>query len=256
MAGKNLRDRGYPQAKDTTNRSDKRNTPMKNDTLKEGEGFKSEPITEKIPVTSALERLVNAYNNRMYGNPNAPLLNYSHIDSLDGASMNGINVMRQGSPDLSGRLGFVNKWVGPNETSYNIGLDNGSPNRGLFDIAANTPIGSAHAGYEDATNYLSYTSPTGVSSLDAFYWKGGENPREYEFSAGVGTADTGGNDWYVDVNAPFINRDSYRQFSTPLGDVNYGSSATTPANNGHAYAEFTPNQYVQTLLNLLNRGTL
>ena len=257
----NLRDQGYPSARSyVPNRSDKRMMPMTGDTEAPFySGTSTETITNNAP--SIMDRIINAYNNRMFGNPNAPMLQNINADGLDGSAIRGVSVVRHGSPDLSGRIGFASKDVSQNgDTSYHVGLDNGASNRGVFDAAINTPVGSFGGGFEDETNYLTYSSPTNKPLLDpsneplfdARYF-GGIIDNPIEASAGVGRSDLGGNMLYADLSAPFINRDGYNSVDTPLGNFSIGSSAASPVNNGYAAIDFTPNQYIQALINALNK---
>lgn len=247
----NLRDRGYPSAKSyVPNRSDKRNTPMTKDT--EATFYRgTSDVTPTKSDPTIMDRLITAYNSRMFGNPKAPMLTSSNFDGLDGSVQRGVNVVRHGSPDLRGRLGFVNKSVKPNgDTSYNVGLDNGAPNRGVFEAVLNAPYGRFGGGFEDETNYLSYSNPNSDPLLNAYY-RNDSMAQPVEANVGTGASDLGGKMVYADLNAPFINRDSFRQVDTPLGNVSVGTSAVSPFNNGYAYADFTPNQYIQALINLL-----
>ena len=77
--------------------------------------------------------------------------------------------------------------------------------------------------------------------------------RPIEVSAGTGSSDLGGKMIYADLNAPFINRDGYNSIDTPLGNIGIGTSGVSPVNNGYAAIDFTPNQYIQALINALNK---
>lgn len=247
----NLRDKGYPSAKSyVPNRSDKRNTPMTKDSnVSLYKGTSNETIKDNTP--SIMDRLITAYNNRMYGNSYAPLIKNGNADLSDGTVERGFSVVKHGSPDLRGRLGFASKRVQPNgDTSYHVGVDSGASDRGVFDASVNTPYGLFGGGFEDETNYLSYSNPNGDPRVGAYYWNNNmENP--VEASAGIGASDMGGKMAYADLNAPFINRDFYKGVDTPLGYASISSSAASPFNNGYASVDFTPNQYIQALASLL-----
>ena len=253
----NLRDRGYPSSKEyRPDRSEKKNLPM----TKETPASKVDAVHREVrAITPKAEELMNklitAYNNRAFGNTSAPLLTKTDLDTGD-FKQKGVNVVSHGSQDLGGRLGFANKSFTPNTgVAYNVGLDNGNPNRGTLDVSLNTPNALFGGGFEGETNWISVGQPNGDTRLGAYYWgENFENP--IEASAGIGASDLGGKEIYADLNAPFINSDTYNSFNTPVGYLEYGASGATPANNGYAYAGFTPNQYIQALMTLLNRGTL
>lgn len=247
----NLRDKGYPSAKDyKPNKSNKRTLPMTDNV----ERSKVNALqTETIPVKSkgeeALDKLITAYNNRAFANPSAPLVQKMDNTFTDGSTQSGLNVMKRGSQDLSGRLGFAYKYNRPGEVSYDIGLDNGRANRGVFDAQLSTPYGRFGGGFEDETNYLSASSPNEQRGLNLFYATDDIEP--IEANIGRGTSDvTGGNMYYADTNYPFTE-DRYKSFNTPLGELSMFTSAKSPFNEGYGSIDFTPNQYAQALANLL-----
>ena len=251
----NLRDKGYPSAKsEQVNRSNKQNLLMKDDKpITVAKALQTE--TREIPSKheEMVDRLVTAYNNRAFANPSAPLL--SKIDfKSDDYNEKGMNLMKNGAGDLSGRLAFAKKSQrAGNPVEYDVGVDNGNPNRGVLDLLAKTPLGSFNGGFEDETNYASYSKPNGEYGMEAYYMNDYmSNP--LEASAGIGTSDLGGQDIYANVNAPFISADAYKSYDTPLGNVTLGANPATADNNGFAYADYTPNQYIQALINLMNRG--
>lgn len=153
------------------------------------------------------------------------------------------------------RRGFIQKRINadePAKTTYGIGIDNmGSPYRGVSDNEINTPLGSIGYGYDGDTAYANVTPAMYANYV------GGENP----------TAWAGINDWQarasryntpqgatygVGLNMPdnvsIPNFD--RSFNTPLGQASVYSNDGNPG----VFADFTPNQYIQALANLLSRG--
>lgn len=151
----NLRDKGYPQSRtERINRSDKRNALMTNDLGAFPYAGKAELGTEPVQSKDLLGRLVNAYNNRAYGNPNAPLAARYGVDYVDDnrderAYRSGVNLYsRNGN-----RLGFIDRDVTTSNTNYNAGIDNLTPILGdrYFDKEINTPFGSAYMEYDGDT---------------------------------------------------------------------------------------------------------
>lgn len=159
MAGENLRDRGYPQARNTQNFSAKRNMPMTNDIWQTGEGFwaQAQPLKVAEPVdrTTALDRLVTAYNSRAFANPSMPLVNksrYDYVDdNTDSRAIN--NALSLYSRD-NNRLGtLVKNVVDDGGTYYGAAIDNLAPILGDRDFykELNTPIGTLSAEYDGDT---------------------------------------------------------------------------------------------------------
>lgn len=254
----NLRDRGYSQSREyKTNQSTKRNALMTNETA----GEKINALqTEYKPVVSkgeqALNKLINIYNNRAFANENAPLIQNLDNTFQNGERQRGVNIMKRGATDLSGRQGFAYRYDRPDSTIYSAGIDNGNPDRGTLDVSASLPIGTIGGGFEGETNYASYEPGNTNPYIGAYYWGNGDQP--YEMQAGVGTSDvTGGAELYADLNAPFIRSDTNRTITTPIGDIQIGSTPATADMNGYAYANFAPNEranyYIQALANLLGR---
>jgi hypothetical protein len=200
----------------------------------------------------ALDKLISIYNNRAFANPNAPLVQKADNTFLDGSTQSGLNVMKRGSQDLSGRMGFAYKYNSPGEVTYDIGLDNGRANRGVFDAQLNTPYGRFGGGFEDETNYLSASSPNEERGFNL--WYANDNIEPIEVNGGIGTSDvTGGDMFYVDSNYPFT-QDRYNSFDTPVGTFDLFTSAKSPYNEGYGSVDFTPANYIQALINLMNRG--
>ena len=161
-----LTDRGYPSARSyKPNRSDKRNALMTDSigngyyagTADMGGGFK------QSNADIALERLVNAYNNKAFGNPNAPLIQKYGNDYVDDnydsrAYMSGLNLNDRNE----NRLGYIGKDARVDGTTYSLGIDNLSPILGdnNFDKSINLPIGSLGVDYDGDTFSASYESPS------------------------------------------------------------------------------------------------
>ena len=59
------------------------------------------------------------------------------------------------------RMGFINN----NDGALTLGLDNGNPNRSVYDGGFNTPIGRVGYGYDGNTNYASLTPNHYVQAL-------------------------------------------------------------------------------------------
>lgn len=242
----NLRDKGYPSAKDyKPNRSNKRSLPMTDNV----EHSKVNALqTETIPVKSraeeALDKLITAYNNRAFANPSAPLVGNINSDNGD-VRQRGYNLMSRNN----GRLGMVSRTDTPTGTAYHAAIDNGNENRGTLDATLNTPYGRFGGGYEQDTNYVYAESPNEERGFNL--WYGNDNIDPIEVNGGIGTSDvTGGDMFYVDSNYPFT-QDRYKSFNTPLGDLSLFTSAKSPFNDGYGSIDFTPNQYAQALINLL-----
>ena len=168
----NLRDKGYPQSRtEKVNRSDKRNALMSNETpvmTYKGSMYMGE---NAVPSDSevAFNRLVNAYNNKAFGIPNAPMLSRGSADYIDDATDSRAVDNSLALRDHSGnRLGYAGKTVvDAGGTNYHAGIDNlyflGG---GTFDKEFNTPVGTFGVGYDgDGTAYGSYQSPYYLQAL-------------------------------------------------------------------------------------------
>ena len=151
----NLRDKGYPQSRtERVNRSNKRDALMTDAVSAFPYAGKTEFGTDPVQSTGLLDRLVNTYNNRAYGNPKAPLAASYGVDYVDDARddrayRSGVNLYsRNGN-----RLGFVNRDITTSGTNYGAGIDNLTPILGdrYFDKEINTPLGSAYMEYDGDT---------------------------------------------------------------------------------------------------------
>ena len=163
----NLRDKGYPQAKTSNDRSAKRNAVMTNNTPYMSMGLPNQIDSRTYSQPTALDKLVTAYNNRAFANPNAPLINSfkdDYVDNNDSRALySGLDLRSRDN----NRLAFANKVVDSNGTNYNAGIDNlyflGG---GTFDKEFNTPVGTFGVGYDgDGTAYGSYQSPYYLQAL-------------------------------------------------------------------------------------------
>lgn len=156
----NLRDRGFPSAKEyKPNRSDKQNALMTSKveprvikTLQiEGGATRSNPNVDK---------LISAYNNKVYGNPNMPLVNkigvdYVTDDTDERAYMGGLDFRNRNND----RLGFAHYDVRPDSTGYYAGIDNLPFGTNEYSKEFNTPYGTFGTDYDgDGTATLSYES--------------------------------------------------------------------------------------------------
>lgn len=158
--------------------------------------------------------------------------------------------------DRSGnRRGFVDKRINrddPAKTTYTVGIDNmGSPYRGVMDREINTPLGSIGYGYDGDTvygnitpamyaNYVGGAEPTAWAGINDWQLRASRynTPQGTTFGAGLNMPEN--------VNIP----DYDRSFNTPLGQA----SVYTNDGNPGVFADFTPNNYIQALANLLRRG--
>lgn len=245
----NLRDKGYPSAKtERVNRSNKQNLLMKDDKpITVTKALQTE--TREIPSKheEMVNRLVTAYNNRAFANPNAPLVGNINSDNGD-VRQRGYNLTSRNNE----RLGMVSRTDTPTGTAYHAALDNGNENRGTLDATLNTPYGRFGGGYEQDTNYVYAESPNEERGFN--FWYGNDNIEPIEVNGGIGTSDvTGGDMFYVDTNYPFT-RDRYNSFDTPIGTFDLFTSAKSPFNEGYGSVDFTPANYIQALMNLMNRG--
>jgi len=254
----NLRDKGYPSAKEySPNRSDKRNAVMdKNVTPETTKTTFSETKRKESKAHNAMNNLVNAYTRNFFGTdmPRIHNIDYEtdNFGEPDSVSERGFAVRDK----KNNRLGYASSAIdfddqGNRSDIYDIGIDNGNPNRGNLDISLNTPYGKLKGGFDQNTNYGSYqtysSDPYGLQA----YWDDERFATPLEVNVGKGGSDvTGGDMYYVDTNYPF-NKDRYASFDTPLGRVSAFTSAESPFNDGYGSIEFDPNYYAQALANLL-----
>ena len=213
------------------------------------------PTEKEAREEQALDKLITAYNSKAYANPSAPMMEKFDLttDVYPYSHATGVNLMGRGAEDLSGRLAFANRWVKPDSVSYNAGVDLGNINRGVGHLSLDTPIGSFTRGIEDNTDYISYDRMNGENApgIDAYYWNDYMNT-PLDVSAHYGRNDDGTKSLYANVAYP-ATQTYYNQVNIPFGTLGYGSNAQTDLNNGNVYADFTPNDYLQALSNLLNR---
>ena len=157
----------------------------------------------------------------------------------------------------------------PKKTRYGVAIDNmGSPYRGVSDNEISTPVGTldygydgdtvyagvtpnAYAGYENNPNergtYIglnntqagTYATPNGNAGV--YVDRNGRNL----FDAGL-WGNEGSRSLGVSVPAP-VNNNYYGEIDTPAGMIGYGAA------DGSVFGDFTPNQYIQALINLLRR---
>lgn len=165
MAG-NLRDKGYPQARTEKPRrtGDVKDAVMTNNTPVmpfRGTEFMG---SRRVPsqTETAVNRLVDAYNNRAFGISNAPMIqrignDYVTDDTDERAYTLALLLRNHGG----NRLGFVSEDVTPSKTSYSAGIDNLPFGENYAYKNITTPIGTFGAEYDgDGTASLSYeTSP-------------------------------------------------------------------------------------------------
>jgi len=170
---RNLRDKGYPQAKTTrVNKSNKKNAVMNNQVEKV-----VDPIVQRNAITptavnpekdNLINKIVTAYNSRAFGNPSAPLLQRTAEDITnvngDEGYMSGM-ALRKNNGD---RIGTANKVTYPGETQYNLAIDNLPFGGNYYDKEISTPVGDLYAEYDgDGTLGLSYTSSPNVYYLQS-----------------------------------------------------------------------------------------
>ena len=116
----------------------------------------SRPYTS--PRAEALNRLMAAYNNKAYANPNMPLFSKSSapVVPLEGTPF--MEDMLTASSRNAGRLGFLSRDRYADGTRYGIGIDNvGDPYRGVYDGEQSTPLGTLDYGYDGDTVYAGVT---------------------------------------------------------------------------------------------------
>lgn len=154
----NLRDKGYPSAKEyRPNRSDKRNALMTGDTS--GAFYAgTQPISSGFKENDALKKLVTAYNGKAFGVPNAPMLSYGSFDFVDdNTDSRGYDSALAIRAHDGNRLGFLGKnFVDGGNTYYNVGVDNLPFGENTYNRAVNTPFGNLEFEYDgDGTASLS-----------------------------------------------------------------------------------------------------
>ena len=171
---KNLRDKGYPQSREIKqNKSDKKKTVMTSQVDKTTKNPIQKEVNTPKEANPVKENLVNkvitAYNNRAFGNPNAPLLQQVKADYVDDqtderAYSNAI-VARNQNGD---RLGLIEKNITPTSTNYQMLVDNLPFGTNEYEKTINTPVGNITAGYDgDTTGYLNYDSSPNIYYLQA-----------------------------------------------------------------------------------------
>ena len=105
-----------------------------------------------------ISRLVNAYNNKAFANPNAPLLTKGTINgySADGSPWEGNNLTA--SSRDGERLGFLAKDKSRDGIRYGFGIDNiNSRYRDIPDTDINTPLGTLDFGSDYDTFAAGFT---------------------------------------------------------------------------------------------------
>ena len=164
----NLRDKGYPQSRtEKVNKSDKRDALLTSDVQSsylaspQYMGSQSEP--------SALDKLINAYNNKAYGTSYAPMISKGSINYTD----NNDNIVYDDTMALNtrggNRLGFVGRdFVPGGETTYRLGVDNLPLGSNYYSKDINTPLGNLYAEYDgDGTASASFTPGQNAYYLQA-----------------------------------------------------------------------------------------
>lgn len=166
----NLRDRGYPQSRtEKVNRSDKRNALMTNDIGAFPYSGRTELGTNPVERVSALDKLANAYNNRVFGNSKMPLIAPNNIDYVtddtdERAYMSGYNLRDRNN----NRLAFAHRDVRPDRTGYYVGVDNLPYGDNYVSKDITTPFGNITAEYDgDGTASLGYETSPNVYYLQA-----------------------------------------------------------------------------------------
>ena len=148
----NLRDRGYPQSRtERVNRTNRRNALMTNSVSAPSYSGMAELGTSPVQKTTMLDRLVNTYNNRAYGNPKAPLISRLGVDYVDDINDERAYENSYALRNRNGnRYGFVDKDVNSVGTTYSAGVDNLSPLLGqnYYNRNFNTPLGNVGFEYD------------------------------------------------------------------------------------------------------------
>ena len=249
----NLRDRGYPQSREyRENKSDKIYPAMTNDIAVEllKRSMDPEKVIKTTPTEDLLQRVVTAYNNKAFGTENAPLINYKNtFNDIDPQQMTNLSLWDRDQ----NRLGMLARYLRPDEASYDVAVDNGNPDRGVLDAVLKTPIGRFSSGYENETNYAGYATPNNEDyGFDLSYYDGGDSV-PMDLNTGITRDDADKLNLYAFLKGVPIKNPSYNEIETPLGVIGYGKNLGEEANNGEIYGDFTPNDYIQALINLLGK---
>ena len=170
----NLRDRGYPQSRtQRENKSQKQNAIFRVGidnpvVVKQPDTTPTMPGTPHTRREMLAQGLVNAYNNRAFGN-NMPLIQRSGIDYVDDntderAYMSGYALRDRDN----NRLAFTNKDTRLGSTGYYAGIDNLPFGDNMYSKSIDTPVGTFSADYDgDGTGSLSYETSPNVYYLQA-----------------------------------------------------------------------------------------
>ena len=165
----NLRDRGYPSAKEyMPNRSDKREAILNNKTMAYPTSALQVDETVARPNPN-LDKLISAYNSKAIVNPNKPLarkvgVDYVTDDTDERAYMGGLNFDNHNGD----RLGFAHYDIRPDRTGYYAGIDNLPLGENPYNKELKTPIGTFGADYDgDGTASLSYESSPNLYYIKA-----------------------------------------------------------------------------------------
>lgn len=167
------------------------------------------------------------------------------------------------------RYGFVSRDRVPDDridsrwqTRYGVGIDNSrSPYSGYYEKDINTPLGTLDYGYDGDTSFAGFTP--NMSRTSDYYTNGEGNPWHMDYTTLGANGDRGLN--YGTYGNPvdptyfataFLGGDKNyipdfdRTFNTPLGNLQLSRNTEEP---NSLSADFTPNQYLQALANLLGR---
>lgn len=165
----NLRDRGYPSAKNNYNRSSKKKALMTSDIASypfRGSAYMGETVNQSRP--DVLSKLVTAYNSKAFGNPNAPLMNRYGADYVTNDDERAFDSGIALSNRDNNRLGYINKDVRPGQTTYSLGVDNLPFGGNMYDREITTPLGNIGLNYDgDGTASLNYQTSPNVYYLQA-----------------------------------------------------------------------------------------
>jgi len=248
----NLRDRGYPQSREyRENKSDKIYPAMTDEiALELLKKVAPEKVLKTTPTEDLLQRVVTAYNNKAFGTENAPLINYKNsINDIDPQQMTNLSLWDRDQ----NRLGMLSRYLRPDEASYNVAVDNGNLDRGVLDAVLKTPVGRFSSGYENETNYAGYATPNNEDyGFDMYYYDGGDSV-PMDLNTGLTRDDADKLNLYAFLKGVPIKNPSHNEIETPLGTIGYGKNLGEEANNGEIYGDFTPNDYIQALINLLGK---
>jgi hypothetical protein len=167
----NLRDKGYPSAKEyRANRSSKKTAVLDNTTpFSFSSGNSNLGVRESSPGEGLMNRLLTEYNSRAFGNPSAPLISRTNMgyvtdDTDSRAYLSGYNLRDHDN----NRLAFANRDVRPDRTGYYVGIDNLPFGETPYNKIFNTPLGTISADYDgDSTAALSYETSPNVYYIQA-----------------------------------------------------------------------------------------